>query len=768
MRIYIVTIVFLLADLCAVKLWLVSPAEYLKACFGHQVKVCGYIEPLSVKQQEDRASFIMDCESLQLGNNTVPYKNKLRVYLYNKNKKAHSDYMEKQLLSVSAGKVVTTGQLEPLRSFANPGSFDMETYNWVQGLGGMVREARLENAGLNKNLFLGYRIADDVRIIDYFALINMYLRNKVKEAVANKDAAALLTGIVLGGSDELSTELRESFSNNGLSHLLSVSGTHLVLLTSFLILLLKQISSLNNSKRSIIIFMFMISYACLCGLKPPILRAVCMSTILLWGRQETYNCDKKKSSLLTKIQSQADKGKILCILCMLLLIWKPVWILDLGFQLSFGATAGLLWLLPKLKEKLGFIKIEELKEGLSVTLAAQLATLPILVGNFYTVAIISLVSNLLLVPVLELTTILTIIGMLASCIVMPVGNGILQLAAWLVEQIIVQAQWLQGLLFSVFVVGSLPIFCLVLYYAALFSWLDIGYMLVLNTMERRICIGVCCSIIGLCYLWQQWKPMPTTVYFMDVGQGDGAVIVSPEHKIAVIDTGGLKSFDTGSRIITPFLHSLGKSKVDILIPSHSDYDHIGGGVGLARNMKIEKVVLPREKLSDDGLQLMKDILKHVKNDKAEFARQDKIYDLGGASIKLISVPEKVMTGNDASTVVELKDSKTSKKVLFTGDMTVKREAELQDIGQYDVLKVGHHGSKGSTSELFLDNIKPRLAVISCGYRNLYGHPHRATLQRLEGAGCEVIRTDESGCVKVELAEEGVRVKTFKKVIGLFS
>lgn len=760
MRIIIVTILFLLADLCAVKLWLVSPAAYLREGLGQQVKVCGYMEPLSVKQQEERASFILDCESLQVGHNTVPYKNKLRVYLYNKNKQGYGS-ASKQLLPIHAGKIVVTGQLEPLRSLANPGGFDMEVYNWVQGLGGMVREARVERPGISK-AFLGFRTAEDVRVLDYFALVNLYLRNKVKEAVPDKATAALLTGMVLGGSDELSTELRESFSNNGLSHLLSVSGTHLVLLTSFLLLLLQRIKLISNNKRSFIILLFMISYACLCGLKPPILRAVCMSTLLLWGHQERERSSTKKQGLFTKVQSQADKGKILCILCMLLLIWKPVWILDLGFQLSFGTTAGLLWLLPRLKEKLGFIKVEELKEGLAVTMAAQLATLPILVGNFYTISIISLASNLLLVPVLEVTTILTIIGIVAGCMIAPVGGGVLQIAAWFLKQVMVQAQWLQALPCSVFVVGSLPVICLTLYYGGLFCWLDVGYMLALNTRERRVCIGACCGIIGLCYLWQQWKPMPTTVYFMDVGQGDGAVVVSPEHKIAVIDTGGLKSLDTGSRIITPFLRSLGKSKVDVFIPSHSDFDHIGGGVGLARNVTLEKVVVPREKFNDEGLQLMKDILRQVKRDRVEFAKQDKEYDLGGAILKLVSVPEYAVSGNDASTVVELQDSKTGRRVLFTGDMTVKREAGLLGFGEYTVLKVGHHGSKGSTSEMFLDKIRPQLAVISCGYRNMYGHPHRSTLQRLENAGCKVLRTDESGCVQVELAEEGIKVQKWRK------
>lgn len=757
MRIYIVTVLFLLADLFAVKLWLISPTEYLKAYFGHQVKVCGYIEPLSVKQQEDRASFLLDCDSLLLDNKVVPYKNKVRVYLYGKNRNGSKSITGKQLLPISAGRVVTEGQLEPLRSFANPGGFDMDTYNWVQGIGGMVREAKLDTTVRENKLFLGYEVSDNIRILDYFALLNKYLRARVSRIVVNKDASALLTGMVLGGNNELSTELRECFSNNGLSHLLSVSGTHLVLLTSFLMLLLKRIRLIDANQRSFVIVTFMFSYACLCGLKPPILRAVCMSTILLWGR----NISDKKKDLLTRIQNEADKGKLLCIIGMLFLIWKPIWILDLGFQLSFGATAGLLWLLPKLKEKLGFINIEELKEGLAVTLAAQLATLPILVGNFYTVSVIALVSNILLVPILEMSTILVIIGMLSCCVIEPIGVCILQIAAWLVEQIIVQGQWLQSLPFSNIVAGALPVFCIVVYYGGIFCWLDISYMLLLNAIERRICISICCCIIGLCYLWQQYKPLPTTVYFMDVGQGDGAVIVSPERKIAVIDTGGLKSFDTGSRIITPFLHSLGKSKVDIFIPSHSDYDHIGGGVGLARNMKLEKLVLPKEKFSEEGLLMMKIILHQVQEDRVELARQGKEYDLGGATLKLVSVPKHFVSGNDASTVVELQDKSTGKKVLFTGDMTVKREAELTTIGEYDVLKVGHHGSKGSTSELFLENIRPKLAVISCGYRNMYGHPHRATLQRLENAGCKVLRTDESGCVQVELAKEGIRVKNWR-------
>lgn len=711
MKLYLVTIIFMMTDLLLIHYWLIAPAKYLEAHFGQEVTVVGYVEPLTYKATEKRKSFLLSCDLLQIDGKSYSYNSKLRVY-------TESDIS-------SSGKIRVRGKLEKLRSFANPGSFNMDTYNWVQGIGGAVTKARAEQIG-------------EGRLIDELSLINLRLKAIVEQNVPS-GIAGIMTGMVLGGN-QMEEEQREIFRKNGLSHLLSVSGTHLMLLASFLQALLKCVKAFGERKRRLVIVLLLAIYAGVCGFKPPVLRALAMSSVLCWGGDSR----------------NAERGKILCLISMVMLLFKPVWLLDLGFQLSFGATAGLIWFLPKLKESLDEYLTNFISNSLAVTIAAQLATLPILIANFYTVSLISIVSNLLLVPILELATIFTLLGMLLCFVWSHIGGIILQLAAWLVEQVMLQAELLARVPYGELVVGALPAVCGCLYYMVVFSWLDIGPFLMLSRKERQVCIGSCSGIILACYIWARFSPIPTTIYFLDVGQGDGAVVLTPQRKIVVIDTGGLKSIDTGAKIIIPFLHYLGASKVDIIIPSHCDFDHIGGAIGLARNMEVKKILLPNENLDKEQMALMNSILRYIRPNNINAAVQGNAYDLGGTVLKLISVPKVKAKGNDASTVTEISDKRSGRKAIFTGDMSCKREQHLMNLQTYDVLKVGHHGSKSSTSDNFLSQIRPKLAIISCGYRNMYGHPHKLTLERLKNSGSRVLRTDIFGCVRVELAEEGIR------------
>lgn len=732
MKFVIVTIAVLLTDFCALKLWLPSPADFLEGYYNANITAVGYIEPLSVKENPNSVSFILNCEGLNQAGKEIEYTHKLRISVplseYNK----ENDYKSKQEKPIGkftrAGKIVVEGKLLELCSFANPGGFNMDSYNRAQDLGGML---------LGKHFQL---IDNTPRWLDYFALINLRLREKVFRNVKG-DSAGVLVGMVLGGGNGLSEEIRESFAANGLSHLLSVSGAHLLLLSAFLNVVFKGI---NETRRKFLILIIMSGYACICGLKPPVLRALGMSAVLLWGNGR-----------------EASKGNILCFLCLVFVIFQPVVILDLGFQLSFGAAAGLIWLLHPLKNKLGAILSGELQEGVAVTLASQLATLPILVNCFHTIPLVSIFSNIILVPVLELATILTIVGMLLSGCIEPFSGIAFQLAGWLVEQVLVLASLLKNFPFSRIVVGELPLFCCVLYYALLFSYLDLGAFLLLSQNQRQLLIGTCSTILLFSYGWQQWKPTPLTVYFLDVGQGDAAVVFTPAHEVVLIDSGGLKGVDTGSRIVVPFLHSLGKDCVDYFIPSHGDYDHIGGAVGIARNMPIKHIILPKESLSDEGRTLVQNILNNSSKAEVEIASAGKHFILQGIQVSIASTSNKVVSGNDASTVLEVKDTNYGYKFLFTGDISYKREKEMEHLSNYTVLKVGHHGSNTSSSEAFLARINPKLAVISCGVRNKYGHPHKATVNRLKQLGCTIKRTDLDGCIKLETGPEGISIYEYR-------
>ncbi len=678
-----------------------KPEKTLQPYFQQNVLAYGSIAPESVKHYSYGTSFILRCEK----SNGFSYSQNLRVFT-----------KEKDIPQM--GKVWCNGELLPLNTLRNPGGFDGERWNYLQGLGGRLRKAKVEV------------VSEAGSFLDKLAVFNWRLRERILE-VAPNESGALLCGMLLGGSIGLSDEVREVFATNGLAHLLSVSGTHFALLAGFLLLVLRP---LPVKVRKILIFVLLCAYTLLCGLKPPIVRALCMSVVLLFGR------------------SGAVRGNLLCLTGIVLLCFRPAWILDVGFQLSFGAVVGLIWIYPKLRGYFCHWMPEILGEAMAVTMAAQLAVLPFLVVYFHQLPLISLVSNILLVPVLELATILTMVGV-AFDFVLPLGEAFITMAAWLVDQVLVQAKFLASLPFSTVIVGSLPLFCAVLYYFALAIWADVPCLQFVRNKERKIFLSTMGTLLLGTIIWKHFAPVPFTAYFLDVGQGDCAVIHTPEREVVVIDTGGLKNYDTGSRVLVPFLRSLGESKVDALLLSHYDLDHAGGAGALARNMKIERLILPS---TDSSSEMESTLLRKVKPSFVERASVGRKYEFGETILE-------VLDANEVSTVASIKNGKYS--LLFTGDIDSARERALKNLEQHDVLKVAHHGSKHSSSLEFLEQVQPKIAVISVGAGNSYGHPHSETLERLDNVGGKVLRTDELGAIKIVFDEN--RIECFGYVDGKF-
>lgn len=448
--------------------------------------------------------------------------------------------------------------------------------------------------------------------------------------------------------------------------------------------------------------------------------------------------------------SGAERGRLLCLVAALLLFLQPLWLADIGFQLSFGAAAGLLWLLPACQRLLPQALPAPIGEAAAVSLAAQLAVLPLEVYYFQQFSLIALVSNIVLVPVLEIAAQLALVGAL-----LPVcGEYLLQLAAWLTAQVLTQARFFADLPYSTVVIGKLPAYCLVLYYAALFVWADFPWLQIWSNRERRCILLLHALLLAGMLAYQQYRTLPLACYFLDVGQGDCAVIVTPSQRVAIIDTGGLKNISTATRVITPFLRYLGKREADILLLSHYDFDHVGAAADLLRQLRVKKLLLPNEALTEESKRVQQEILAQAGRTQAHVVQGGERYALDdNAEIVLVDVPQQDVPGNEASTLAALQSVQGS--VLFTGDMGEEREQRLQ-LQQYTVLKAGHHGSHYSSSMEFLEQVRPRLTVISCGRGNRYGHPHQETLERLQAIGSAVVRTDELGCIKVVFDAEGIK------------
>ncbi|WP_405382448.1 DNA internalization-related competence protein ComEC/Rec2 [Phascolarctobacterium sp.] len=682
--------------------------ELTDSYYGSNVVLEGRVEPASVKVGEGYTSIILDCNSITQGNLCRAYSGRVRLGLKD------SKNLPK------TGSLLVSGTLVPLTTLRNPGCFDGELYNRINNFKGRLKNAKLLAAQANCTWQ------------EKLQLANLELRQRLQQGMGTQ-SGTVLSGMLLGGSGVMEDEVRNIFAINGISHVLAVSGTHLLLLAGLLRAVLGVLPVASWVRKTMIIVV-LACYALLCGLKPPIVRAFLMSSVLLVGG------------------TGAARGRLLCLAASAMLLVKPLWFYDIGFQLSFAAAAGLLWLLPKCQRLLPETVPDFLREGIAVTLAAQLATLPLTIGYFHVLTPYAIISNIVLLPLLEMAAFLGLLGLL-----LPFGQMLLQAADFLMQAILVQGTWLATLPGSSIVIGCLPLWCGLVYYAFLLLWAYLPAVQFFTLKERGLLLFALGMVLTGMLAWQQLRPQPLTAYFLDVGQGDCLVVTGSNGRTLVYDTGGLKGLDTGSRVISPFLRSLGKGKVDTLVLSHYDFDHAGGAAGLLKQLQVDEVVLPKQVLDKESVALFQSITAalQAQGSKVTVVREGLCWDLGECAVaQVVAVPEQAVTGNDASTVLGIYSPHGS--LLATGDLGSEGESAYR-WQQHTVLKAGHHGSKGSSSEAFLAQVRPQYVVISCGTGNAYGHPHQETLQRLQDIGSKILRTDEDECVVIEFTSIGISV-----------
>ena len=277
-----------------------SAAEQLQPYYGKEVLLSGSIEALSVKEGEQYFSYVLQCEKLQQGQQTINYQGRVRMTLPQKAK----------------GSIIVAGRLEPLLGLRNPGCFDGELFNRINNIGGRLTQARLLPSSDKQEYTLFQQLQE--RLSEW----NVALREALN-ARLGQQLGPLLGNMLLGGSSSLDDETRDVFVANGLAHLLSVSGTHLVLLAGLCSSLLRAVPPLW---RKALLTIALGIYALLCGLRPPVLRALLMSVVLLWGRQAEVKEPEKKSIKQSQHyhNPRAERGYLLCLVALVLLLVKPL------------------------------------------------------------------------------------------------------------------------------------------------------------------------------------------------------------------------------------------------------------------------------------------------------------------------------------------------------------------------------------------------------------------------------------------------------------
>ena len=299
------------------------------------------------------------------------------------------------------------------------------------------------------------------------------------------------------------------------------------------------------------------------------------------------------------------------------------------------------------------------------------------------------------------------------------------------------------------------------YYLVLAAFFDLGPFKSLSRQRRRRTVGLGLFVfIGL-WSYQVWRPQPLSLHIMDVGQGDAALVSLSSGAHVLIDTGGWQGdADVGRQIVVPYLRYLGVKRVQALILSHGDHDHAGGAVAVAESLPVDNLFLGPGALSQDVKKLKTRLPAQTKVHQVDAGST---YTAGNGRLEFLTgkAPgEKPEDANAASLVLRL--SEGGHKILFMGDAPSTLEQRLNPpYLPAEVLKVGHHGSGSSSSADFLRLVQPKLATISVGQDNKYGHPSPEALWRLRETGALVLRTDILGAVKVNFDSDGLKWYSYK-------
>jgi competence protein ComEC len=282
----------------------------------------------------------------------------------------------------------------------------------------------------------------------------------------------------------------------------------------------------------------------------------------------------------------------------------------------------------------------------------------------------------------------------------------------------------------------------------------------LRVTAAVLALLIACAAWG----WALWPRPRLTVTFLDVGQGDAIVVRTAGGGVLLVDAGGRPpdGEDMGRRVVVPFLRSQGVNRIDGLLLTHGDEDHAGGALSVMERLDVRRILVPDAPQQGETFDRVLAEAARRRIPVARLSRGLRLDWSDGAAAEVVNpagTAAPTESENDASVVLRLRYGVTS--LLLTGDAEAEAEARMAAAGgiEADVLKLAHHGSKTSTTERFLEAVRPRAAIISCGKRNRFGHPHPDVTERLERRGVRVFRTDRDGAVTVESDGRELRIYT---------
>lgn len=554
------------------------------------------------------------------------------------------------------------------------------------------------------------------------------IRNRLSEnfdLITKKDTDnAIFKAMVLGDASEFSGDIKNLYQKGGILHIICISGSHIEVIGIFLFTLLRK-GRLNVFLSCLVCIGVVICYGIMTGFLVSAYRAVIMFSVAMFARLLGRSYDILSSLSLAAI---------------LILFDNPYYIFNLGFLLSFGAVIGIGGVAPILIRT--FEVKSKLLKDLCSTISVTFVTLPILLYSCYEYPIYSTLLNLIVIPISSIVLVSGILGCLFAQLSLGFGGFMLGIGSYILKLYEFLCGLSLELPFATIITGRPSILQIILYYSIFII------MLYGITKWKKKSLSSFVIIMTAVLLIQIPKGFWMTM--LDVGQGEGIVIHSKNNVTYMIDGGSSNVTAVGTYRILPFLKANGIKKLDYSILTHPDDDHISGVKELIEaGYVIENIVLPEIGNKDEAYLLLEQFIKDA-NINIIYLQKGNVIKEGELYLECLHPYKEYETKsqNDYSIVLSMHYKEFS--MLFTGDLEAKGEKEIQALlsNDYDVLKVAHHGSKNSTSMELLNQLKAEYALISCGERNRYGHPHQELLQRLEDNHMKVVTTKESGAITI--------------------
>lgn len=656
---------------------------------------------------QTEGNFIVEIEG------TAKEKNYYNVYEGKIENKKFLIYISKAENTFSYGdKIKVTATFNKPNKARNSGGFDYSVYLKSKKIYGSFKVEKILEVEKAKRVPFINKIQEHIK-----ETFNKNLKN-----------SPLAIGLLLGIRDNISEDVQDDFRNANLTHMLAISGAHfsyVILIVSFICKKLK-----NKRFQQFILIGAIIFFMNLTGNTPSVVRAGIMSILLILS-----SILKRQNDIYTNISTSL----------LIQIINSPYVIFDVGLILSYSGVIGIVTF-NKFFSKIIKNKI------ICVTLSANSLLIPIMIYKYNTISFTFVISNVLASGLLGVIIMLELIACIIK--IKPIFV-LLDISLSLLQKI---ANFCSKIPFSNVYVTTKTVFVVLAIYLIIF--------LVIKRKKKSIPIIILFIFAFTCfariYNYNTLEKDILQIKFIDVGQGDCTLLIN-KGKTLMIDTGGStsSSYDVGENIVHKYLLYKGIDKIDYLMLSHFDADHCQGAIFLLKNMKVKNLIISIQPENSEFYEEITNICIQ-KNTNIMYVKKGNKFKIANLDIEILHPNNNFIAENTLNNnALVCKINYYNFKMLFTGDIEKIAENQLLDEElSADLLKVGHHGSKTSTTQEFLNKVNPKIALIGVGENNKFGHPNDDVIKRLQDKGIKIFRTDLNGEINININKNGkVNTKT---------